>query len=100
VDEKVSAIAKEKIVSTETSIAVLSFNDLTGVPKNEYFAQGFSYELLVELSKYEDLQVFNYLSANDHPENGSVLHSSLVEKRIRFTIGGVVHRDKEKIMFW
>jgi len=87
----------EKVLSLEPSIAVLSFKDLSGDPYNGYFAKGFSYELLVELSKYEDLEVFNYLSITDHPEKGSKLHSSLIEKGIRFTLGGAVHRDKERV---
>jgi adenylate cyclase len=87
----------KKVLLLEPSIAVLSFKDLSGTPKNQYFAKGFSYELLVELSKYEDLKVFNYLSVTDHPENDSLLYASMAGKGIRFTFGGAVHMDKERV---
>ena len=88
---------RKKIISLNPYLAVLSFTNLSGDPENAYFAKGFSYELLVELSKFEDLQVFNYLSVTDHPENGSEMYSSLIEKGIRFTVGGAVHGDKEQL---
>lgn len=87
----------ERMMTLEPSIAVLSFKDLIGDPNNAYFARGFSFELLVELNKFEDLQVFNFLTITDHPEKGSGLHSSLLEKGIRFTVGGAVHGDKERM---
>lgn len=92
-----SASGQERRMNLEPFIAVLSFKDLSGDPKNAYFTRGFSYELLVELSKFEDLQVYNYLTLTDHPEAGSELHKSLVKKGIRFTVGGAVHGDKDKI---
>jgi len=82
----------------EPSIAVLSFKNLTGDPNNSYFAKGFSYELMVELTKFEDLQVYNYLSISDYPEQGSEVHGSLMEKDIRFAVGGAVLRNKERII--
>ena len=88
---------KEPGKSLEPSVAVLSFNDLTGDPTNAYFARGFSYELLMELSKFEDLQVYNFLSVSDHPESGTGVYRSLREKGIRFTIGGAIHGDRERM---
>lgn len=81
----------------EPSIAVLSFNDLSGDPKKAYFARGFSYELLVELTQFEDLLVYNYLNICDHPDKGTPLHEEMLEKRIRFTVGGAIHGDHERI---
>lgn len=89
--------SKESSISLEPSIAVLSFKDLSGDPEKEYFASGFSYELLVELTKFEDLQVYNYLSVADHPDQGSPFHKAMMEKGIRFSVGGAIHGDKDKI---
>ena len=88
---------RERMMTLEPSLAVLSFKDLIGDPNNAYFARGFSYELLIELTKFEDLQVFNFLTITEHPDKGSKLHSSLLEKGIRFTVGGAVHGDKERM---
>ena len=95
--EPESIPVSKRMVTLEPSIAVLSFKDLIGDQKNAYFARGFSYELLVELTKFEDLKVYNYLAIKDHPEEGSELHASLLEKGIRFTVGGAIHGDRERI---
>ena len=87
----------EKKRTMEPSIAVLSLKNLDEDSKNAYFARGFSYELLVELTKFEDLQVYNYLSITDHPPAGSQLHTELLETGIRFALGGAVHGDQDRI---
>ena len=92
-----SSPGQQRTMTLEPSIAVLSFKDLMGDPKNAYFARGFSYELLVELSKFEDLQVYNYLTFTEHPDAGSRLYLSLTEKGIRFMVGGAVHGNEEQI---
>ena len=84
-------------LNLEPSVAVLSFKNLDGDPKNAYFASGFSYELLVELSKFEDLQVYNFLNLTDHPEPGSSSHTRMEGKDIRFTLGGAIHGDRDRI---
>ena len=84
-------------VSLEPTVAVLSFQDFIRDPENAYFARGFSYELMVELTKFEDLQVFSYLNITDHPEEGSRMYHYLLEKGIRFTISGAIHGDRERI---
>jgi len=47
------------ILTLEPSIAVLPFNNLTGDPDKEYIAYGFSEELSIELTRYEDLIIIN-----------------------------------------
>jgi adenylate cyclase len=87
----------EEPLPLEPSIAVLSFKDLSEDSKKAYFTRGFSYELLVELTQFEDLQVYNYLNICDHPDKGTPLHDEMLEKRIRFTVGGAIHGDHERI---
>jgi TolB-like protein len=95
--EKESSPGTEEPFPLEASIAVLAFKDLSDDPSRAYFARGFSYELLVELTQFEDLQVYNYLNAGDHPEKGTPLHTRMLEKKIRFTVGGAIHGDHERI---
>jgi len=92
-----SSQSKESRMSLEPSIAVLSFKDLWVDSKKTYFAHGFSYELLVELTKFEDLQVYNYLSVTDHPDQGAPFHKAMMKKGIRFSVGGAIHGDKDRI---
>lgn len=49
----------KKPVQRDPSVAVIPFKNLTGDPDKAYFAYGFSEELSIELTKYEDLKVIN-----------------------------------------
>ncbi len=95
--ETTNELDHDKIISLDPTIAVLSFSKLGKDFQYDYFSKGFSYELLVELSNYEDMEVYNYLSVDSHPEYGSKLHSSMIEKGIHFTIGGAVNMDEKRI---
>jgi len=95
--KKGATASSEKLIFGEPSIAVFSFDDLGGDSSNAYFARGFSYELMIELSKYEDLQVSNFLNVTGRRTSSSKLHRSLMEKGIRFVVRGAVHGDKERI---
>lgn len=46
-------------IPRESSIAVVPFQNLNGDPAKAYFAHGFSEELSIELTKYEDLKIIN-----------------------------------------
>ena len=81
----------------EPTIAVFPFQNFISDPESSYFALGFSYELMVELTKFEDLQVFSYLNITDYPEEGSSMYPNLLEKGIRFAIRGAIHGDRERI---
>jgi hypothetical protein len=52
---------------------------------------------MVELTKFEDLQVFSYLNITDYPEEGPSMYPNLLEKGIRFAIRGAIHGDRERI---
>jgi TolB-like protein len=83
--------------SLEPTIAVFPFQNFISDPESSYFALGFSYELMVELTKFEDLQVFSYLNITDYPEEGPSMYPNLLEKGIRFAIRGAIHGDRERI---
>lgn len=96
-EEPVTRRERMGTVSMEPNVAVFSFQDFIRDPEIAYFAQGFSYELMVELTKFEDLQVFSYLNITDHPEEDSGMYLYLLGKGIRFTISGAIHGDRERI---
>jgi adenylate cyclase len=88
---------KPKNVSLDPSIAIFTFNDISGRPENDYFVRGFPYKLMNELTKFEDLHVHNCLNITEYPETGSPLHASLLEKGIRFALGGALKLDRDHI---
>lgn len=98
-EEAGKRLSKEKpeYVSLDPSIAIFPFNNMTGKPENDYFANGFPYKLMMELTKFEDLHVYNCLNSTEYPETGSPLHASLLEKGIRFALGGAVELDRDQV---
>ena len=98
-EEAGESLSEEKPVdvSLDPSIAIFTFNNITGRPENDYFARGFPYKLMMELTKFEDLHVHNCLNISEYPETGSPLHASLLEKRIHFALGGAVELDRDQV---
>ncbi|TNF44614.1 MAG: hypothetical protein EP310_02955 [Bacteroidetes bacterium] len=82
---------------TEPGIAVLSFANRTGQPENDYLAQGISEELSVELTKYEDLTVYNFnLLSHENSENYNL--KKLAKKRgVRFVVEGAIQKSDTQI---
>lgn len=87
----------QETLPSNSKVAILPFRNLTGDPAKEFFSQGFSEELSVELTRYEDLMVFNstqkisYL--NDHSANDNFFKS----KGIRFVIEGSVSQNTDRV---
>jgi len=48
-----------ELLHLEPTVTILPFKNLTGDSEKDYFAHGFSEEISIELTKYEDLKVIN-----------------------------------------
>ncbi len=89
-------VAGKGISVTEPNVAVWPFKNLSGDPSEEYFSIGFSEELSIELTKYEDLTVFNCSSCKF--TEGSGAPEEIVQKKgIRFIIEGSVLRTTARV---
>jgi TolB-like protein len=85
---------RDKTYTTKPGVAVLPFKNLTGNSAEDYFALGFSEELSVELSKYEDLTVHNCPTCRLGSDSDT--YQRLQKKGIRFVIeGSIVHISTE-----
>jgi len=81
----------------EPKIAVLSFLNLTGNPENDYLAQGICEEISVELTRYEDLSVYNFniLSAKKSKDHN--LKKIAKKRGVRFILEGAVNKSDKQI---
>jgi adenylate cyclase len=81
----------------DPGIAVLSFVNRTGQPENDYLAHGISEELSVELTKYEDLSVYNFnLLSEENSEDYNL--KKLAKKRgVRFVVEGAIQKSDTQI---
>jgi len=86
----------QKIVSdnsdiTRPAIIVQPFKNLTGDTEQDYFIQGFTQELIIELSRYEDFQVIiSDEFAKD--SNRDKMHEITRKERAHFIITGSVRK--------
>lgn len=79
----------------EPSIAVLPFKNLTSDVDKDYFAHGFSEEISVELTKYEDL---NVIYCQERPNNEIFVDGGIYDQySARFIIDGGVLIFGQKI---
>jgi len=79
----------------EPSVAVIPFKNLTGDPEKDYFAHGFSEEISIELTKYENLRIINCWHRPDPKfENDRDL---IGRYGARFLIDGSVQLNGERI---
>jgi TolB-like protein len=75
-------------ISLEPSVILLPFENLTGDPSYDYFAHGFSEELSLELTKFEELILYDLSSSKERPEIKSDPVQRLLRKGARFLIEG------------
>ena len=81
---------KNKQSTTEPSVAVIPFKNISGDPDKDYFGLGFAEELSVELTKFEDLIVYESLPFSGSHASDVEIHSYLNKKGVRFIIEGSV----------
>ena len=88
---------EQKYQPVEPVIAILPFRNMTGDPSKEYFALGFSEEISVELTKYEDLTIIDgiHLSGLDHASPDKI--KLLRNLGVRFVIEGNVNLDTDRV---
>ena len=77
-------------------IAVLPFQNLTGDPNQDYFVQGFTEELTIELTHYEDFQVAACRSVAQvsDPKDS---HEIARKMGAHFTIEGSMRMDEKNV---
>jgi TolB-like protein len=81
----------------EPTVAILPFKNLTGNPEKDYFALGFSEELSVELTKFEDLIVYNGIPSSDSGDPNQEIMQHFSASGIRFIIEGSVQLDETRV---
>ena len=90
-DNESKNISPETADIVRPTIVVQLLKNLTGDPEQDYFAQGFTEELIIELTCYEDFQV---IISDEYPKetNQNHKHDIIQTKEARFTIKGSVRK--------
>jgi adenylate cyclase len=79
------------------SIAVLAFENLSGDPKQEYFADGVSEDIITELSRFSDLFVIARNSSFKYKGKAVDVRQVGRELGVRYALEGSVRRGGDRV---
>lgn len=79
------------------SIAVLAFENMSGDPKQEYFADGISEDIITELSRFSDLFVIARNSSFRYRGKAVDLRQVGRELGVRYVLEGSVRRGGDRV---
>jgi adenylate cyclase len=92
--------SKEKMafpLPDKPSIAVLSFVNMSEDPKQEYFADGISEDLITDLSKIPDLLVISRLSSFIYKGKNIKVQRIAEELGVRYVLEGSVRKAENRV---
>ena len=84
-------------LKSKPGIAVLPFKNLTGDPAKDYFAEGFTEELSIEFTQYEDLMVISCRMKHDSEDYLEDIQNLAAKLGVHFLIEGSVRLDESRI---
>jgi adenylate cyclase len=84
-------------VHERASIAVLPFQNMSGDPEQEYFADGITEDILTELSRYRSLFVIARNSAFQYKARNVDVRQVARELGVEFVVEGSVRRSGERL---
>jgi adenylate cyclase len=79
------------------SITVLAFQNLSGDPKQEYFADGVSEDIITELSRFSDLFVIARNSSFQYKGKAVDLRQVGRELGVQYILEGSIRRDGDRV---
>jgi adenylate cyclase len=79
------------------SIAVLAFNNLSGDPQQEYFSDGITEDIIIELSRFSELMVIARNSTFQYKGGPVDVRRVGRQLGVRYVLEGSVQRDRDRI---
>lgn len=92
-----SAPAKGEAASERPSIAVLAFDDLSGDPAQEYFADGIAEDLITELSRFRWLRITARNSSFTYKGQAVDVRQVGRDLGVRYVVEGSVRKGGERL---
>jgi adenylate cyclase len=96
-EEQTNILRNQSNPFNRPAIAILPFKNLSGDSSKDYFALGFSEELSVELTKFEDITVFESIPFSNELVSETDRYHYILKKGVRFIIEGSVHLTDDQV---
>ena len=84
-------------VADKPSIAVLPFGNMSGDPEQEYFSDGITEDIIIELSRFSDLMVIARNSSFDYKGQSVQLEQIASELSVGYVMEGSVWRNHDRL---
>jgi adenylate cyclase len=84
-------------VAEGPSIAVLPFDNLSGDPEHEYFADGLTEELITALSRFQDMKVIARHSTLRYKGSAVDVRAVATDLGVRYVVEGSVRRGADNV---
>jgi adenylate cyclase len=94
----VGAVPSDHTAPSKPSIAVLPFENLGGDPEQSYFADGMTNDIILELSRFQDLFVIASHSVFSFKGRQTSLQDVARQLGVRYVVEGSVRRAGERIL--
>ncbi len=85
------------VLIDKPSIAVLPFDNMSGDPEQEFFADGMAEDIITELSRFENLLVIDRNSSSSYKGQRIDIKSVAKELGVRFILEGSVRKAGQKV---
>ena len=96
-DEVQTSLIVEKTIPSRPTLGLLPFKNLTGKEHNEFLTHGFVEELSIELTRYEDLKVYDCVPGSNSLYNQTDTNRFIKEKGIHFVLEGSINQVGNQI---
>jgi len=87
----------EQTLPDRASVAVLAFVNLSGDPRQEYFSDGITEDIITELSRFSELTVIARNSTFQYKGRSIDIRQIGQELGVRYVLEGSVRRDGERV---
>lgn len=96
-EPEITSESREQVVTQKPSIAVLPFDNMSGDPEQEYFADGITEDLTTDLSRVSGLFVVARNSSFSYKGRSVDLRTVASELGVRFVLEGSVRRSGNQL---
>jgi adenylate cyclase len=92
-----SVFEKASVASKRPTIAILPFTTLDAASGSDYFAEGLTQDIIVDVGRFRDLSVLSLAAASSYKKKNLLTEQIGHDLNVRYVLDGSVRRSPERI---